>query len=177
MKHIINFNKRSILLESWKKAKKTKPKTLHCNISVLSRYKFSRCLTWHMPHWIVSNCRLSVETVRDGSVTTAHSSTCTVGPCRTCEAKKVLSRTRSHLHILILFLWIGNHGHILKHVNVCNSMSTCIGMTTLMSPIFWLDPWESNLTVNVCVSPQGRFFTCSNSTVKPEKTQSKFHFK
>lgn len=48
-------------------------------------------------------------------------------------------------------------------------MSTCIGMTTLMSPIFWLDPWESKLTVNVCVSPQGRFFTLSNSTVKPEK--------
>lgn len=40
-----------------------------------------------MPHGIVSNCRLSGEIVRDGSVTTEHSRTCTVGPCRTCWVK------------------------------------------------------------------------------------------
>lgn len=43
-------------------------------------------LTWHIPHGIVSNSKLSGETVREGSVTTEHSRTCTVGPCRTCQA-------------------------------------------------------------------------------------------
>lgn len=114
-----------------------------------------------MPHGMVSKCRLSGETVRDGWVTTERSRTCTVGPCSTCRDKKQESEI---LHVL--------NCKAPSNPVIRKCGCTCMGMTTLMSPIFTLDPCVSNFTVKVCVSPQGRFFTRSNSTVKPETTHT-----
>lgn len=76
-------------------------------------FTYLKCyFTWHIPHGIVSNSKLSVETARDGSVTTEHSLSCTVGPCRTCQA------TTSHLHALSLLFGIGEHCKILYRVTV-----------------------------------------------------------
>lgn len=44
---------------------------------------------------------------------------------------------------------------------------TCTGNKTLLCPIFSLASWGLNFTVKACVSPQGRFFTLSNSPLKP----------
>ncbi len=45
-------------------------------------------ITWHRPHWMVSNCSVSVDTVRDGIVTSAHKRTCTWGPLVTCQSHR-----------------------------------------------------------------------------------------
>lgn len=66
-------------------------------------------LTWHWLHGIVSKSKLSGVTVRDGSVTTEHSRTCTVGPCRTC-------RQKNNCHVCmcwVLLFQIGKHRRIL----------------------------------------------------------------
>lgn len=102
---------------------------------------------------------------------TAQSRPSTVAPAPSDRAEPVRPRATWHLHILSLVFWIGKRRQIPQCVNVY--ATTCIGMTTLMSPILTLDPWASNLTVKGCVSPQGRFFTLSNSTVKPEMTHPK----
>ena len=47
---------------------------------------------------------------------------------------------------------------------------TFIGKVTWISPIF--DLWGSNVTVNVCVSLHGKFFTFSNSALKPCEEQT-----
>ena len=48
---------------------------------------------------------------------------------------------------------------------------TFIGMVTWISPVF--DLWGSSVTVNVCVSPHGKFFTFSNSALKPWEEQTR----
>lgn len=108
-----------------------------------------------MPHWTVSNCNVSVETVTAGSVTVADSCTCSLGPHVTWKTKQGHNATTEQWY---------------TQTQLC-VFCTWIGMTTVVWPIFTLASWESNLTMNVWDSPQGRFFTFSNSTLKPLKTK------
>lgn len=119
--------------------------------------------TWHMPHCSVSNSSMAVERATVGWVMTAHSCTCILPPCEACHAtSKERSLVSKEATIPLLGKTKSNQSAI-----IC----TWTGIKTLLCPIFSLDSSGLNFTVKACVTPQGRFFTLSNSTLNPLKSK------